>query len=221
MRCIQFKNTLFSAVVHGRILSRVFHKHIEYESNESFCMRWEIIVPQSEKYLNYDCAWGGTLFKMTVMKKEIKIFIVGGRRGISKLMLESLKLRYSDVSYFRNSGDCQKVLDQNPDILILKDTLKIDKQFDFLKSVKRDTKAHVIYLSRDTHFMHVKKILKKGALDIIVNDSYANYAVNKSIERILELTDNLKNNITTKECFYSSSIKSRFPYRFGLLQMIL
>jgi DNA-binding NtrC family response regulator len=159
--------------------------------------------------------------KRTTMKKEIKIFVVGGHRAIAKLMLESLKLRYSDVSHFRNVSECTIALDQKPDILILDDTLKVNKPLDFLEAVNKNTKAHVIYLSKDTQFFHIKKVLSRGAIDFIVNDSCANYAINKSIERILYLSDNLKISITAKDYFHASSIRVRFPRRFALLRMVL
>lgn len=155
------------------------------------------------------------------MKTDIKIFIVGGHGGLGKLMMMSLKERYTDVSYFRNETECFELLDQKPDILIVDDSRRFSRSFDFLNSVKEDTRTHVIYVSRDTHILNIQKVIKSGAMDFVVKDPYTNYAVHKSIERLLKLTDNFKEKISNKEFFKSSSIQKRYPRRYKLARLMM
>ena len=155
------------------------------------------------------------------MKKDINIFIVGGHGGLEKFMMPILRKKYTEVSYFRNESECLKLLDQKPNILILNDSRRNIQLFDFLNNVKADTKPHVIYLSRDTRIFNILKVFKSGASDFVVKDSCTNYAVNKSIERLLELTENFKKKVSSEYFFKSSSIQERYPRRFRFAQLMM
>ncbi|NRA10891.1 MAG: response regulator [Crocinitomicaceae bacterium] len=155
------------------------------------------------------------------MKTEIKIFIVGGHGVLGEFMMNSLKERFMDVSYFRNEAEFLELLDQKPNIVIIDDSRSYSRPIDILKSVRKHKSVHVIYVSKNTHFINILKVIKYGAIDFVRKDSCTNYAVNKSIDRIFKLTDNFKEKVSSKEFFESSGIQKRYPLCFRLSRFMM
>tara|TARA_B110000305_G_scaffold241844_1_gene317859 strand:+ start:1345 stop:1812 length:468 start_codon:yes stop_codon:yes gene_type:complete len=150
------------------------------------------------------------------MKKEIKIFIVGGARGIG--VYTSLKKKYVEVRYFRNEEDCIAAVHLNPDILIVDENLKKSDSMQFLCSIKAMSNAHILFLSKDRHFNHVRKAFKYGASDYVLKDSYLYYSVHQFINRVLRQTNHLTHDISSYDCRQKSAFSLSHPVKFRLYQ---
>jgi DNA-binding NarL/FixJ family response regulator len=150
------------------------------------------------------------------MKKEIKIFVVGGARGIG--VYTSLKKKYVEVRYFRNEEDCIGAIHLNPDILIVDEDLKESDPMQFLSSIKDLSNAHVLFLSKDKHFNHIRKAFTSGASDYVLKDSYLYYSVHQFINRVLRQTNGLTHDISSYDCREESAFRLIHPVKFRLYQ---
>ena len=152
------------------------------------------------------------------MKRELKIVIVGGTRG--KRVALWLKRKYTNVKYFKNEEHCLQFIKQKPDILIVDESLRGPNALNFLNSVREVSNTHILFLSSDSHFRHIMKVFKLGASEYIIKDSYLYYSINKFIERFLDVTDGLSQEITYYECRNESPLKFLHPFKFKLLQYL-
>lgn len=136
-------------------------------------------------------------------------------------MQSSLKKRYEDVSYFQKETDCLEALDQKPNVLILNDSQQFSRPVSFIRKVKEYNGVNVIFVSKNTHLFNMLKVIKGGAADFVRKDSCTNYAVNKSIERLMKLTDNFSEHVSSKEFFQTSSFQMSNPLYFRLSRFML
>lgn len=152
------------------------------------------------------------------MKKEIKIFVVGGLRAAA--VCASLRKKHVGVRYFPNERECLKSIEHNPDILIVDEALKEFDPISFLSSITVLSNAHVIFLSRNQHFTNMKKAFKSGASDYIIKDAYLHFSINEFVTRFLNRTNSLSNKISTYDCRGDSNLKFVHPVRFKLFQRL-
>ena len=142
-----------------------------------------------------------TQFNITVMRKDVKIFILDDDRYFGSFILHALKDDFNDVTYFQTEFECVNSLKQKPDILILDHKLEHCTGLEILSEVQRicGPRTHVIYLSAQEHVHVTLKALKSGALEYLEKDSFTIRAIGKSIKKIKLLTLDFKLPLNVKE----------------------
>ena len=149
-------------------------------------------------------------------KNEINIYIIGGRKA--KKVYEILLLRYKKVTYFSDEEVLIHQFKNVPQILILEESNKSKK---ILKQVKSFLTIKTIYLSNNSRFTHFLRIVNEGVTDYIVNDSYVYFSIQKSINKITELTEYINAPLKKKYLIDTLSFNKKYPLLFKIASILM
>ncbi len=128
------------------------------------------------------------------MKKHPHIFIVDDNRVVT----EMLKFHFTEhndwkVTVFNDGFEMLKHLNQEPDIVVLDYHLNDTKRgLDGNFYLKRTKRFATIVLSGQRNIETAVNLLKQGAFDYIVKDENVLFKLEKSIQKILQTKEKVK-----------------------------
>lgn len=150
------------------------------------------------------------------MKNDtVNIFIVGGlsARGV----YSTLSKKYKHVYYFKDEVGYSQQFQLLPQILILEES---DTSLGILNQIKLHTHVNAIYLSDKRGFRHAFMMIKRGVADYILKDTFLNFSIQQSVNKAMELSENISCTSTKKLFFDSCALKKRYPFRFKLAKFL-
>jgi len=126
--------------------------------------------------------------------KNPLIFIIEDSVVYKDLIVGYLQSKnYKNLQTFNNGEECLKVINQNPDIIILDYSFSGINGLELMVKVKEDSpETSFIFLSGQNDVELAVKIMKVGADDYIVKNEKAPYNLVKSIEQLLTETKQAK-----------------------------
>ena len=122
-------------------------------------------------------------------KKDKLIFIVEDDKGLNALTTKYLKkLGFTNIKSFHTGEDAVKSMDKKPFVVIQDyDLPGINglQVFEQTKSISPE--SEFLFMSGQTDIKVVIDILKKGAYDYVVKDTYAKENVSHKLERLFKI----------------------------------
>jgi len=118
--------------------------------------------------------------------KDPLIFIIEESIIYKDLIVGHLQHKYKKIKTFNNAEECQKYLNQHPDIIILDYSLEGTSGLEFMKKVKEMHHAiDFIFLSGQNDVEVAISIMKLGASDYVVKNEKAPARLVKAIEQAI------------------------------------
>jgi DNA-binding NtrC family response regulator len=125
---------------------------------------------------------------------KLKFFIVDDDVFCTNVYKQYLQnSNYEDVTCFTNGFDCIENLNQNPDIIFLDHNMEDLTGFEVLKKIKRfNPNIYIVMISAQESINTAVDALKYGAFDYMVKDATVCEKMQKVIERILKIKEEIK-----------------------------
>tara|TARA_Y100000385_G_scaffold37048_1_gene34545 strand:+ start:10853 stop:11311 length:459 start_codon:yes stop_codon:yes gene_type:complete len=141
------------------------------------------------------------------------IFIVGKNRG--RGVYRVLSKKRNNIYYFSSEEDCLKSLKPHTRIVIIEDS---SKSMALLEELRKFPMIYRIFLSNQKSFSNMVNVVRRGACDYILKDSYLYFSILRSIKKVDGINFNIEP--SSQVYFDTCSLKEYYPVRFRIANWI-